>query len=201
MARKHSPGEAASFKNPHRILPGWKGAHRELGHDPRRGNGAPRFPGSLTEEGEGESAQAERSKGWSKCPVEPQEKLRRQFQAEGALQTWEHDSSSAGPGSQGARGHSPGSCAPIGTGGRPGVHRTARTPCCQVPPSCASQHPQPQEHPGQCGQGAAVVTVEADSRDGELAAASVVVPPGVTLCLGWSGATREQRPHRQNSCP
>ena len=44
-----------------------------------------------------------------------------------------------------------------------------------------------------------VVTAGADSRAGELAAASVVVPPGVILCLGWSGATREQGPHRVNS--
>ena len=31
-------------------LPGGKGARRELGQDPRRGSGAPRFPGALTEE-------------------------------------------------------------------------------------------------------------------------------------------------------
>ena len=29
-------------------IPGWKGTHRELRQDPRRGSGAPRFPGSLT---------------------------------------------------------------------------------------------------------------------------------------------------------
>ena len=44
-----------------------------------------------------------------------------------------------------------------------------------------------------------VVTVGADSRGGNLAAASVVVPPCVTLCLGRSGAARGQRPHRINS--
>ena len=44
-----------------------------------------------------------------------------------------------------------------------------------------------------------VVTVGSDSRAGELADASGVVPPGVTLCLGQSGAAREQRPHRVNS--
>ena len=44
-----------------------------------------------------------------------------------------------------------------------------------------------------------VVTTGADTRAGELAATSVVVPSGVTLCLGWSRAAREQGPHRINS--
>ena len=43
----------------------------------------------------------------------------------------------------------------------------------------------------------AAVTAGVDYRAGDLADASVVVPPGVTLCLGQSGVTREQ-PHRIN---
>ena len=57
----------------------------------------------------------------------------------------------------------------------------------------------PQEHLGQCRLGAAVVTVGPDSRTGDPAAASVVVLPGVTLCLEKSRATWEQGPHRINS--
>ena len=45
------------------------------------------------------------------------------------------------------------------------------------------------------------VTAGADSRAGELATASGVVPPGVTLSLGQRGATREQRLHGVNSSP
>ena len=45
----------------------------------------------------------------------------------------------------------------------------------------------PWEHLGQCGLGAVVVTVGADSRAGELASTSVVVPPGVILCIGQAG--------------
>ena len=55
-----------------------------------------------------------------------------------------------------------------------------------APPSCADQCPQPLEHPGPCGLRAAIVTAGADSRAGELAAATVVVPPGVTLYRGLS---------------
>ena len=59
-----------------------------------------------------------------------------------------------------------------------------------LPPAlrlCRSGPPLPWEHPDLCGLGAAVVTAGADSRAGELATASGVVPPGVTLCLGGAG--------------
>ena len=56
-----------------------------------------------------------------------------------------------------------------------------------------------QEHPDPCRLGAAEVTVGADSRAGELAAASAIVPPGVTLCHRQSKAAREQGLHRINS--
>ena len=42
------------------------------------------------------------------------------------------------------------------------------------------------DHPGPWGLGAAVVTVGADARAGELAAATVIVPPGVILYLELS---------------
>ena len=58
---------------------------------------------------------------------------------------------------------------------------------------------QPWEHPGQCRLRAVVVTAGADSSPRELAAASGAVPLGVTLCLRWSRATREKRPHGVNS--
>ena len=45
--RKAQAGRSRNFTN----LPGGKEARRELGQDPRRGSGASRFPGSLTEEG------------------------------------------------------------------------------------------------------------------------------------------------------
>ena len=56
---------------------------------------------------------------------------------------------------------------------------------CSQAQSCADRAPTP-EHPVPCALGAAVVTVGADSRSGQLAAATVVVPPGVTLYLGLS---------------
>ena len=100
----------------------------------------------------------------------------------------ECDFSSTSTRSQGAGGPSPGSCAPPRDRWRCGGHRTVRMllPLI-VPPSCAGQCTLPPEHLGQCGLGAAVVTVGADSRAGELAATSVVVPPCVTLCLEEAG--------------
>ena len=71
-------------------------------------------------------------------------------------------------------------------GGGEGTGQRGRS-CRRVPPSCADQCSPPLEHPGQCALGAAVVTAGADSRAGELAAASGVVPLGVTLCLEGSG--------------
>ena len=68
-------------------------------------------------------------------------------------------------------------------GQRLGGPRTART---LLPPSCADRRPPPLEHPGTCRLRAPVVTAGADSRAEELAAATVVVPTGVTLCLGLS---------------
>ena len=108
--------------------------------------------------------------------------LRRQLRAEGAARPQERNSSSTGPTAQSTRGHGPGSSAPSRTGrgweetGQQGrscrrVHiSTLRPRSIQVP---ADWEPM-------------VVTAEADSRAGELATATVVVPPDVTLCLGLS---------------
>ena len=57
------------------------------------------------------------------------------------------------------------------------------TPASGGPKVCRSAPLPPPEHPGPCELGAVVVTAGADSRAGQLAAASVVVPPGVTLQL------------------
>ena len=125
----------------------------------------------------------------------PQKQLRSQLHAEGAAPAAfrsrgrEHNSSSAGP----------------GPGLTPGQAEARRaqdskdTPAQAVPQAVQVSAPPPPEHPGPCGLGAAVVTAGADSRAGEPAAATVVVPPGVTVCLGRGGAARGQGPHGINS--
>ena len=66
-------------------------------------------------------------------------------------------------------------------------------------PSCAGQGPPPQNHLGQWGLGAGVVTVGVDSRAGDLAAVSVV-PPGVTWCFQrWGHQGLEASSHGVNS--
>ena len=96
-------------------------------------------------------------------------------------ETWERDSSSTGPGVQGARENSPRSCAPLR---QAGAGRAQDSQDASVPgaPGCAGQGPPPRNHLGQWGLGAGVVTVGVDSRAGDLAAVSVV-PPGVPLVL------------------
>ena len=54
------------------------------------------------------------------------------------------------------------------------------------------------EHPVPCRLGVAVVTAGADSRAGELATATAIVPC-VTSCHGQSRAAGEEGPHRINS--
>ena len=66
--RRAQARRSRNFKNLHRILPGGKGACRELEQDPRRGSGAPRFPGSLEEEGH---PGGEHGKGLECRPVRP----------------------------------------------------------------------------------------------------------------------------------
>ena len=142
-------------------------------------------------------------KGWSTLLVGPGSSSGGGL-GSGSVQRWaaqpqEHDSSSTGPGAQGARRHSPRSGAPPRTGG--GWEDTGEQGHSghRAPTSYADQRPPPPEQPGPCGLGTAVVTAGADSRAGELATATVVILPGVILYLGWSGATKEQRPHRINS--
>ena len=71
-------------------------------------------------------------------------------------------------------------------------------PASGTPELCRSAPPPP-VNPDPCGLATAVVTTGVDSGAGELAAANIVLPPGVTLCLGLSRATSEQGPHRINS--
>ena len=118
---------------------------------------------------------------------------------EGAAQSREHNSSSAGP-----RPRVPGDTAqdPVLALGQVEYRRARESedaPVAGRPLAVQIRAPPPPEHSGQFRLGAALVTVGADSKAGELAAASVVVPPGVTLCMGPSVATREQRPHRINN--
>ena len=97
-----------------------------------------------------------------------------------------------GPRAQGSREHSPRSHVPSGTGG--GQEDTGQQggSCCQVALSYADWCPPPPEYPSHYGLGAVVVTAGADSR-------TVVAPPGVTLYLRLSRATREEGPHRINT--
>ena len=81
-----------------------------------------------------------------------------------------------------------------------GGHRTARTLLAPgTPKLCRSAPPAPGSIQASVDWETVVVTAGADSRAGRLAAASVVIPAGETLCLRLSRATREQGPHRINS--
>ena len=187
--RRAQPGSSRNFTN----LPGWKGAHRELRQDPRRGNGTPRFPWSLTEElrprGEhptppGPSA----GKGWSEGG------------RAGLGSSWGGGSlgRAAWPGSAIPVVQAPEPRAPGDTAQHPalprdrqrrGGHGTARTLLpLGTPELCRSAPPTPRSTQASADWETVVVTAGADSRAGELAA--TVVPPCVTLCLGQSRAAR-----------
>ena len=105
---------------------------------------------------------------------------------EWAAQPWERHSRGAGPGIKGAGRHSPRSGTPPGI--RRGQEDTGQQghSCRWWPRAVQIGATPPLEHPGPCRLGAAVVTAGADFRAGQLAAATVVVPPGVTLYLGLS---------------
>ena len=66
-------------------------------------------------------------------------------------------------------------------------------------PRCAYHAPHPQSIQVPVDWETAAVPAGVDSRAGESATSTVVVPPAVTLCLGLREASREQRPHRINS--
>ena len=148
-------------------------------------------------------------KSWSALPVGPWEQLRRRLHAEGAARPparflWRR------PRSQGRWGTQP-KIQRSRDRQRPGAHRTERmlllpgAPelCRSAPPhpaprasrplrtgsSCGLGAPEdwePLRTGSPCGLGVAIVTAGADSRAGELAAATVVLHPGVTLYLGLS---------------
>ena len=111
---------------------------------------------------------------------------------------WEHDSSNTGLRSQGAGGHSPGSCIPRDRR-RPEGHKTGRT---LLPPGapklCRSATAAP-GHPGQCGQGTAVVTAGLTPGLGNW-------PPPVVLFLlvspcAWDGVASGNRALRGKQLP
>ena len=85
-----------------------------------------------------------------------------------------------GPGSQGA-GQTKLAILHYPRTGRGGESTGRRGLSCYCPQAVQISVPTlPWEHLGQCGLGAVVVTVGADSRAGELGAATVVAPPGVS---------------------
>ena len=163
----------------------------------QEGQGCPQAPRGLTEElHPGESPPhcgLSSLKGWSVCP------------GRGGAQ----NSSGSGSTQRGLRSPEtmipagrPQSTGPQGTQckiwhslqdrRRPGGHRAART-------LLPLGGPRPQSIQAPADWETVVVTAGADSRAGELATATIVVPPDVTLYLGLSRATREQGPHKINS--
>ena len=106
----------------------------------------------------------------------------RRVQAQGAVpcchgepQTRELISAAQAPDPRALSKHSPLSCTTPGTRGRGEGTGQRGHSCPQAPLSCVGQHPTLWKHPGQCGLGTAVVTVEADSRAGRLAVACVML--------------------------
>ena len=94
----------------------------------------PQVPG-VTNRGGGPTPPAELSKGLERAQ---RGSTRRGLRGLGA------DSNRAGPGAQGAGGHSPGSCTPPGDRRKPGGHRTARIlPPLGTPELCRSVPPLP----------------------------------------------------------
>ena len=183
---------------------------REIGQICQRGSGASRFPGSLTEEVPGEESAphrlwAELSKELERTPGGASEEAQVAALDGGSVpcclwELWpqECNSSSTGPRSQGAGGLSPGSCAALRDRRRLGVHKTVRTLLPPGTPSCADQRSPTPGASRPVWTGRLVVTGGADSRAGELATATAIVPC-VTLCHGQSRAAGEEGPHRINS--
>ena len=193
-----APREAGALKICTGFFKEGKALSRELRQILRRGSGgASSLPESPTEVmrrgGEGAAHPGPSwVKGWS-APRGPGGKLRRRLRAEGAASCYlgEPWPESMIPAAQvpdlrvlGDTAQDPALPQDRQRWGGP---RTARTLLPLGAPKLCKSAPHPREHPGQCGLGASVVTAGADSRAGELATASRVVPPGVTLCLGEAG--------------
>ena len=106
--------------------------------------------------------------------------------------------SSAGPRAQGAGDTAQDPALPPGQAESRRTQDSEDAPATGRPRAVQVSAPCPPEHPGPCGLVAAGITAGADTRAGELATASVLVPPDVTLCLGRSRATTEQEPHGVN---
>ena len=162
--RKHRPREARALPN----FPDRKALPRDLGQDARRGRDALRLPRALREEVHPREERTTHCRPSSimacrTCPMGPGSSwggLSGGGYAKGSVppraRLWQCRSWGTQPKIR---------CSPR-TGRVLGGHRTAR-------------------NPGPCGTGAAVFTEGADSRAGELAAATVVLL-GVTLYLGLS---------------
>ena len=130
--RKAQAQRSRSFTN----LPGQKGAHREFGQDPRRVGDALRLPEALTED------LRPRGEGATHCGPDRAPQGSGSRSGGGSTQRGaappRSDWSCAGPGAQGAGGHSPGSGATLGQveAGRAQDSRTLLPP---GDPSCADQ--------------------------------------------------------------
>ena len=201
-AGKPGLGRSRSFTN----HPGQKGAGRELGQDPRRGSGAPRFPGALIQDLRpgGERATHHEPSSLnvcSPCPAGPWEQLRQWLRwwlcMEGAARPQERDSSGECPRVLG--GTAQDWVLPWGQAEAGRTQVSEDTPAAGRPGAVQTSALPPRSIQAPVDWETVVLTVGADSRTGELAAATVVVPPGVTLCLGLTGTPREQGPHKRNS--
>ena len=142
-----------------------KEARKEVEQDPG-GRGCPGLPGTLT----GTYAPGECAELPKGCSAHGGTGAARRASGGGRGSTprelcgRERDSSSAGPGAQGAGGHSPTFGAPLGTGrGQKDTGQQGR-PWHQAAPNCADPCSLPPEQPGLCGLGAVVVTAGADSK-------------------------------------
>ena len=127
------------------------------------------------------------------------QRLKWRLQAEGAVRPQERNSISAGPRAQGARGQSPRSSTLPGTGGGQEDTEQQGRFCHLVPPICGEQRNPTQSIETPADWETVVVTAGVDCRARELAAATVVLPPGVTLYLGLNRATRDLGSHNINS--
>ena len=119
--RKAQYRRSRNFKNTHRILPEGEGARSELGKIPGRAVEPPGSQGHYQEvRPRGEHATHRRPslvKGWSACLEGPREHLMRWLWTEGAAHPGNAIPVAQAPYPRAPRGHSPGSCAPIGTSG------------------------------------------------------------------------------------
>ena len=140
---KPSPVEAGTLKIRTRFFPNGKALSREFGQKHRMGRGASSLPESLTEEvRQGRACHtlwAELSKGLEHVPSGTSGEAQSAAPCRGGCTP--RECNSRGPRSQGSRGHSPASCAPIETGR---VQDNEDAPTTRRPPALQISTPRPQ---------------------------------------------------------